>query len=91
MKTEMQLQIAVVARLRELGVDCSLEYPGYVNIPAGPTHWEFGTANQTWCGDHKDNADCDLGGAVTDIPSDSEDIERITKAIIATVAGRPAA
>jgi hypothetical protein len=70
---------AVTERLVASGYDATMEYPGYIAVKVGDLSFAFGDANETWAGDIET---ADVGGVVvTDVPSDSTNVEKIAVAI----------
>lgn len=85
----------VKLELHKRGIDCDIEYPGYISIVRKLFAIAAGTQNETWGADleqYDSDGDPALdcsgnliheGEAVSDIPSDSTDVTRIADWIAA--------
>jgi hypothetical protein len=73
---------AICDRLRELGVACDWEYPGFVSVPLSNGYsWNFGDSNETWTGDLVDQDGSAIDHWLTEIPSTSQGVEEISNLI----------
>ena len=92
-----QFNLLVVAALKPiLGPTLvSYEFPGVIHITrdAQTARWIFGTATETWSGDFYRDTDLEGsgrdGGAITDVPSASRNVDAVVDAITQAIAKGP--
>lgn len=85
----LETMLAVTHELKILGLDASLEFPGYIEIT-------LDNGDTFHCGDANDTIACDLvgvdseilGSLESDIPRDSGDVKRIAQFIAETCAAQ---
>jgi len=76
----LEVELAVVVELARRGVEATLEYPGFLQVGLQ----QYGTTGETWSGDVYESEEDFLEGhppienLVSDIPSDSKDVEAIS-------------
>jgi hypothetical protein len=72
----------VVALLARLDITATVEYPGYLAVPAGDgLTWNLGTANPTWGGELIDVDGGQLHATDFGVPSTSTNAELIANKI----------
>jgi hypothetical protein len=74
-----QTMLAVVEELRKRGVNATFEYPGFIALHNPLNEIHFGDANETLDGDVYVPGELDrvIETIESDIPSGSEDVQRI--------------
>ena len=68
---------AVVNALKAQGIEAILEYPGFIQIPIGPTLLNFGDTNETICGEGIDENGTLIEAFDSKIHRDTEDVQAV--------------